>query len=302
MYISSDYKQFIESVKNRRDFIIEWLKNNGVKAVVMPVDGFDHILVVFPKEAYNPLFKIKTVIAHYDVFPGSPGANDNTSSVFSLMVWAVWLYRCGFKHNIRLIFTDGEEMAEKSAQEIKEKGIALQGSFALADVFKRLNITDDDVFVFDCVGRGTIPILSRSVLPLKVSSKFKKNFYGLESRLEGILRSSCGGRFVRLPIPYSDNAGFLAHGIASCAITILPENEVNEYMYNLMRVPCLEDFVINHRVPKNVKVEDLAKLLPLTWKKFHSTEDNILSLTEESFVLMERILYGIAMLKTMCQK
>lgn len=289
MYLGEDYKKFLEPQTNRRDFILSWLSERGVKTAVMPIDGHEHIYVVFPKESYSPLFKIKTVIAHYDIFQGSPGANDNTSSVFCLMNWAVWLFNSGIQHNIRLIFTDGEEIASGnqgvSAFQMKKKGASVsgQGAFGLANVFKRLNITDDDVYVFDCVGRGTVPVLSKSFVPKNAGQKFKKNFFSLEARVSQILRSSGNGKFVSLPVPYSDNAGFLAHGIAAVAVTMLPVDEANEYMFNLVRFPQLEDFVLNHKIPLDVEKSFLQKMIPPTWQKFHTMQDNFSSLTEESF-------------------
>lgn len=293
MYLDADYKRFLMPNTNRRDFIVEWLGKRGIKAVVMPIDGHEHIYVVFPKENYSPFFKIKTVIAHYDIFSGSPGANDNSSSDFALMNWAVRLQNSGMQHNVRLIFTDGEEISSGGS-------VCAQGAFALANVFKRLNIVNDDVFVFDCVGRGTVPVLAKSVLPQKVSEKFKKSFFSLENRIESILRKASGGKFVTLPVSYSDNAGFLANGIAAVCVTMLPIEEANKYMYDLMHFPSLENFVVNHKVKNEKEKQKLEDLLPETWKKFHTKNDNFDSLSEESFILMEKILNLIAQEKTIC--
>lgn len=301
-FIGEDYRQFLAAT-SRRDFIVEWLGHRGVKAVVMPIDGHQHIYVVFPKESYSPFFKIKTVIAHYDVFPGSPGANDNSSSVFSMMNWAVRLAASGMQHNVRLVFTDGEEMCESevassgSWSSSTGAGVSGQGAFGLASVFKRLNITDDDVYVFDCVGRGTVPVLCKTMLPSKVSQKFKKRFGDLKFRIEHILRTASGGSFVTLPVSYSDNAGFLANGIAAVAVTLLPVEEANKYMYDLMNCPYLEPFVMSKKVPQETERQSLENLLPSTWKKLHTVEDNISSLNEESFVLMEKILDGLAKIR-----
>lgn len=293
-FIGEDFRNFVQST-SRRDFIIEWLGSRGVKAVVMPIDGHEHIYVVFSKESYSPFFKIKTVIAHYDVFPGSPGANDNSSSVFSLMNWAVKLNQSGTVHNVRLIFTDGEEMCEKPSQ--IRNSVSAQGAFGLAGVFKRLSITDDDVFVFDCTGRGNVPVLCKTVLPAKVPQKFKNRFNDLKYRIEQVLKTCSEGRFVNLPVSYSDNAGFLVNGIAAVQVTFLPQNEAEKYMYDLMNFPFLEEFVMNKKAPSGFNPSALEEMIPLTWKKLHTPEDNVISLDEESFVLMEKILDGIAMLK-----
>ena len=295
MYIGEDYKKFLSAGKNRRDFIIEWLGFRGVKAVVMPMDGHEHIYVVFPKEAYNPLFKIKTVIAHYDIFEGSPGANDNSSSVFALMNWAVRLNESGRSHNVRLIFTDGEEIAGGLDA---ASGVSAQGAFALASVFRRLNILSDDVFVFDCMGRGTVPVLSKTAFSGKISAKFSKDFSSLVEKTQDILFSACSGRFVTLPVSYSDNAGFLACGIAAVCITMLPQEEAERYMFFLSRYPDFEAFVLNHQVAPGADKQELEEMLPETWKKLHTEKDSIDSLDEESFLLCEKIFEKLAALKT----
>lgn len=294
MYIGEDYKKFL-SAGNRRDFIIEWLYARGVKAVVMPIDGHEHIYVVFSKEAYNPLLKIKTVIAHYDIFPGSPGANDNSSSVFALMNWAIRLKNSSFCHNVRLIFTDGEEISSGG----RDCSVATQGAFGLANVFKRLNITDDDVYVFDCMGRGSVPVIAKTFLSKKINGKLQKAFLALQSRIESVLRISNNGNYVTLPVSYSDNAGFLANGIPAVAVTMLPLDECNKYMYDLMHFPLLEDYVLNNKIQSESDKVILEKMLPETWKKLHTNNDNIESLDEESFVIMERILDNLAKLNAL---
>lgn len=291
----NSYKQFVSPSCNRRDFIVDYLGVRGVKAVVLPIDGHEHIYVKFSKNSYNPAFKIKTVIAHYDRYEGSPGANDNSSSVFALMDWAVKLSAPGVVHNVRLIFTDGEEIGSGNNGKC---GISDQGAFGLATVFKRLGITDDDVFVFDCVGRGTVPVISRTVLPKKINAEFKQRFIDLRDRTENLLRIASGGNFVTLPVSYSDNAGFIACGIPAVAITMLPVDEASRFMYDLVRVPVLENYVTNQKIPEYFDRRQLDGMIPKTWKLFHTKGDNIESLTSESFVLMERILFSLASMRT----
>ena len=109
MFDVSNFLQFISPQCDRKSFIINYLRNNGVKAVVMPIENKNHIYVVFPKESYNPSYKIKTVLIHYDRVENSPGANDNSIAVFLAMEWACRLNKITDFHNVRLIFTDGEE-------------------------------------------------------------------------------------------------------------------------------------------------------------------------------------------------
>ena len=163
-----------------------------------------------------------------------------------------------------MIFTDGEELSEG--------GVASQGAFGLAKLFKKLGITKDDVYVFDCMGRGTIPVLTESLLPKNLPSLFVKDFCQLEERAEKIIRSANGGKWTKLPCNYSDNAGFIANGIPAVAFTMLPSDEVDSFLRSGQR--------------------------PLTWEKLHTMEDNLQSLNEEAFEITSRILDNLADLRT----
>ena len=269
--ITSSFKDFIAPDCDRAAFIQNCLKAAGLEAPILQMEGKNHIYVKFPQSQYNPMFRIKTVIAHYDRFPGSPGANDNSAAVFCLMEWAKKLSdpersRRGESafHNIRLIFTDGEELGAG--------GIAEQGAFPLAQVFRRLGITNDDIFVFDCMGRGDVPILTQTVLPPKAPARFVKDFSALEQRAASLLQASANGRWFSLPCNYSDNASFIANGIPAVAITMLPSLEVTAATQGIQ---------------------------PQTWQLLHTPGDNLASLTPQSFEIFHNILNNLAALKTL---
>jgi hypothetical protein len=230
------------------------------------MEGKNHIYVKFPQAQYNPTFRIKTVIAHYDRI--GIGANDNSAAVFCLLEWAAIIAKLagGQFHNIRLIFTDGEELGAAG-------GVAEQGAFPLAQVFRRLGITNDDIFVFDCMGRGDVPILTQTIIPCKASSKFVKDFNNLEQRAASLLQNSAGGRWFSLPCNYSDNASFIANGIPAVAITMLPSAEVTTATRGE---------------------------IPETWQLLHTPGDNLASLTPQSFEIFHNILNNLIALKTLC--
>ena len=280
--IPSEFKTFISADCDRASFIQNYLKAAGLEAPVLQMEGKNHIYVKFPQSQYNPMFRIKTVIAHYDRFSGSPGANDNSAAVFCLMNWAVSLSKSTVVepvetttglhhvskptpfHNIRLIFTDGEELGAM--------GVSQQGAFPLAQVFRRLGITNDDIFVFDCMGRGDVPVLTQTILPRKASSKFIKDFRALEQRAASLLQTSANGRWFSLPCNYSDNASFIANGIPAVAITMLPSSEVTAATQGV---------------------------LPQTWQLLHTAGDNLESLTPQSFEIFYSILNNLAAMKTL---
>ncbi|MCI5523491.1 MAG: M28 family peptidase [Spirochaetia bacterium] len=286
---SKNFQEYISPGCNRMEFICSYLRKNGISPKIVQIDGKNHILVQYSSRFYNPQFKIKTVIAHYDRVENSPGANDNSAADFQIMNWAVLLKTFPYFHNVRIFFTDGEELG-------KNTGISGQGAFGLASTFRRLGITNDDVYVFDACGRGTVPVLSRTILPKNAPAKFKKNFNGLFSRTENLLRSACGKNWITLPVPYSDNASFIACAIPAVAITMLPANEASEYAMNLSKNPMLENKVLNRT--NSISEDSCRQSLPLTWQLFHTPEDNISSLTAESFSVMAGILNALAVMES----
>ena len=252
-FLSKDFLDFIKPDCNRLNFIQNFLKQNDVETAVIPLEGKKHIYVKFPQNQYNPLFNIKTVVAHYDRFENSPGANDNSAAVYMLMLWAVKLSRQYDFHNVRLIFTDGEEACPD--------GITSQGAFAIASLFKKLDIKDD-IFVFDCMGCGDVPVQCENKIPQKAGNAFIKKLTALENKAQRIIRTAGNGKWFCLPCNYSDNASFIAQGIPAVAITILPSSEVSD--------------VLKNQTPK-------------TWKNLHTQNDNIENLWESSFSLSMKI-------------
>lgn len=262
--IPESFKKFISPDCDRKQFIQDFLNEAGLDAPVLAMEGKNHIYVKFPQSQYNPMFKIKTVIAHYDRVEGSPGANDNSAAVFSMLEWASRLAKMNSFHNIRLIFTDGEELGAE--------GVASQGAFPLAALFRKLGIMEDDIFVFDCMGRGDVPVITETNLPKGASAKFVKQFTELENRAMNLLKTAGSGKCFTLPGNYSDNASFIANGIPAIAITMLPSVEISCAVMNME--------------------------LPETWKLFHTQDDNFESLDPAAFELTAKILNQLALLKT----
>ena len=288
------FEDYIAQGADRLAFLQAYLADWGVDSAVVPVAGRKHLYVNFPTSAYNPLFKIKTVITHYDRVPNSPGANDNSAANLQIADWAGRLNRDarrGIQHNVRIFFTDGEELGEKGVNE--------QGAFGLAELFRKLGITRDDVYVFDACGRGTVAVLARAGLSAltTASAGFKKQFASLYQRTQSLLREACPQSWLTLPVSYSDNAGFLACGIPAVAITLLPEAEANAYLRCLMSDPSLEKAVMHCQLDDGDSALSRSRyesMMPKTWRLFHTQHDSIASLTPESFAVMERILDALA--------
>jgi hypothetical protein len=103
-----------------------------------------------------------------------------------------------------------------------------------------------------------------------------------------------------LPVPYSDNASFLACGIPAVAITILPASEASLYARELSKNPGLSDAVMNRESSKQRRMQDgeveysYKERLPRTWRLFHTPNDDLASLTPDSFRVMSNILRSLA--------
>ncbi|MBR5096373.1 MAG: M28 family peptidase, partial [Treponema sp.] len=226
--LAPEYEMFLRPNTDRAAFIQTYLGARGVDCAVIGVDGKRHIYVKLPRQGYDATFRVKTIIAHYDIVPDSPGANDNSSSVFCLMDFAARLAHFRGVHNCRIFLTDGEELGSG--------GVVEQGAYSLASTMQKCGIRDEDIYVFDCVGRGTVPLLGLNVPPAKAPATFVKKFNALEQGTKALL-SSLGLSWVNLPMPYSDNAGFLANGFPAIAITMLPQDEATAYMMALRNDP-----------------------------------------------------------------
>ena len=298
MEIHGDFQKFIAPDCDRRQFILDMLKDFGVPAVPLSLEGAHHILVKFPPTAYNPQYKMKTVLAHYDRVDTSPGANDNSAAVFQIIYWARRLLRFPGFHNVQIIFSDGEEMGGS-------EGVSEQGAFGIATKFRSLGLTQQDVYAFDCCGRGDFVILSQAGKG-KGSISFQRQFNSLVERTEDLIKSVAGRKWAPLPVPYSDNAGFLACGIPAVAITLLPAQEVVSYLRELKQHPGLQAAVmkssqgqeVGARKIKPLKPYQVQEKMPMTWRLLHTEYDNLASLTPESFPLMEALLDALAKART----
>lgn len=272
-FLPGDFKQFISPDCDRKEFLEYWLRTMNVAFNEIQIEGKTHIYVHFPSSQYNPQFRIKTVLVHYDRHEGTPGANDNSAAVYQVVKWIARLCQRTRIHNIRIFFTDGEECGS-SAQ------VENQGAFSIAQLYRRLGITNDDVYVFDCCGRGDTLILSTAGKWSRCSESFRKRFDDLYERASEIARRAAPSRWMQLPVPYSDNAGFLATGIPAVAITVLPADEATAYFKTIQKDSSIaKEAMIKHR-----------NQFPLTWQYMHTTKDNEASLTPEAFAIMERYL------------
>jgi hypothetical protein len=310
---SSTLEAFLAEGIDRVAFISSWLGARDIPHALVPIAGRRHVVVRFPPSAYDPLYRMKTVVAHHDRVGGTPGANDNSAACFQLMRFAERLARwdrerpAGAReaHNVKIVFTDGEEAAGT-------QGVAGQGSFALGSGFRKLRMTDEDVYVLDATGRGDTLVLSTAALSSgEGSGPARARPAGLASRLAELhgtaarLADRAANRsWITLHTPYSDDAGFLAAGIAAQVVTVLPREEAetlsrafaeagdrspDEKGFSREELERAITLNRNHALPR-----DIGRVVPETWRLMHTEADRAHTLSGEAFILMDRFLGEIA--------
>lgn len=277
-YQSDEFKEFLEPQTDRTEWIQKKLLDSGIDSCVLKLGEQKHIYVKFPLSSYNPLFKIKTILVHYDRI--GIGANDNSAAVYQVIKWAQKLNTQLDFHNIRIIFTDGEEIGFDSENK------NFQGALGIASIFKRLGLTNDDIYAIDSCGRGDVLVVS-STGKNSGSKDFTKKFNILYENTIELAKKSCPEKWVTIPVPYSDNASFVAMGIPAIAITLLPKTEATSYMRELQKNHNLNNDVVN-------RSETSKDIFPLTWKMMHTDQDCIENLTIESWSVMENFLDALA--------
>ena len=264
-----EFSAYIKDGVDRLAFLRWYLGVNGVHTSVVEAGGTSNLVVDFPLSSYDPTFRIKTVVSHYDRFPGSPGANDNSAANFAIADFAIALAKNPRKnHNVRIVFTDCEERGIES--------VALTGSYQFAPELISGAWKSRDVFVFDGCGRGDVAVLGA---PGKIpgSATLQAMVNKLRDVSLSLLQSSCE-HWMELPIPKSDNAAFIARGVPAVCFCVLPSDEAELYA-------------------KSLSARSIV--LPRTWRNFHSAADNIGNVDEGAFLITEKILAEIAGLKLM---
>ena len=309
------FSAFLEPAADRRAFITERLAAQGIPYRTVTLQDKTHIVITYRQSAYNPRFKMKTLIAHYDRAAGSPGANDNSAACVQLLLFAKTLLHKRDAHNIRIIFTDGEEAGIE--------GIKNQGAYRLGQGLRALSMQRDDIFVFDMCGSGDTLILSESGIYGRDNRKTAA-LTALHRRCCVYADAACRGRWLSLPTAYSDNAGLISAGLTAQVITVLPRAEAEllmRYMPHSAGTPlsgnvhsagchrsaaaeisanesaaqALQRCIItNAHVPPD---SPLAAIIPQTWQRMHSPQDSHETLTPQAFVLIDKMLRYLAVVK-----
>ena len=292
--LNSDlFKAFLKKDLNRCDFISQWLRAHNVPHSIVNLAQKKHIIIKYPAQFYDKNFKMKTLTAHYDRAPDTQGANDNSASCFILMNFAKKLCSYTRPHNIKIIFTDGEEAGAAGLKE--------QGAYTLGTGLKKLKMDGDDIFVFDMCGRGDTLILSCSGIFGRDKAKTKR-LDELHKRAGLLAQRACPNKWLSMLTAYSDNAGFIAAGLFAQVITVLPRKEAETLLHCLPKEKLtgqnktamgeLTDMVIKNKKPP--QGSPFEKIIPFTWQLMHTADDKIETLNSEAFTLTEKYLTALA--------
>ena len=280
------FSAFLEPAADRRAFITERLAAHGIPYRTVALQDKTHIVISYRQSAYNPRFKMKTLIAHYDRAAGTQGANDNSAACIQLLLFAQTLLQKRDAHNIRIIFTDGEEAGAD--------GIKNQGAYRLGQGLRALSMQQDDIFVFDMCGSGDTLILSESGIYGRDTRKTAA-LTALHRRCRIYADAACRGRWLSLPTAYSDNAGLISAGLTAQVITVLPRAEADLLMRYMPRSEALQRCIItNAHVPPD---SPLAAVIPQTWQRMHTPQDRLETLTPQAFILVDKMLRYLAEVK-----
>ena len=280
------FSAFLEPAADRCACITAWLSAQDIPYRTVTLQNKIHIVVTYRQSAYDSRFKMKTLIAHYDRAAGSPGANDNSAACVQLLLFAKTLLHKRDAHNIRIIFTDGEEAGAE--------GIKNQGAYRLGQGLRALSMQRDDIFVFDMCGSGGTLILSESGIYGRDKRKTAA-LIALHRRCRIYADAACRGRWLSLPTAYSDNAGLISAGLTAQVITVLPRKEAELLMRYM---PCSE--MLQHCIITNAHIpvtSPLAAVIPQTWQRMHSPQDSRETLTPQAFVLIDKMLRYLAVVK-----
>ena len=309
------FSAFLEPAADRCAFITERLAAQGIPYRTVTLQDKTHIVITYRQSAYNPRFKMKTLIAHYDRAAGTQGANDNSAACIQLLLFAQTLLQKRDAHNIRIIFTDGEEAGAD--------GIKNQGAYRLGQGLRALSMQQDDIFVFDMCGSGDTLILSESGIYGRDTRKTAA-LSALHRRCRIYADAACRGRWLSLPTAYSDNAGLISAGLTAQVITVLPRAEAEllmRYMPHSAGTPLSGNVhsagchrsaaaeisanesaaqALQRSIITNAHISPdspLAAIIPQTWQRMHTPQDRLETLTPQAFILIDKMLRYLAGVK-----
>jgi hypothetical protein len=285
----SPYERFFDFIAPEADrfaVLLDHIQNLGLNSLVISIEGNRHFFIfpkginlklspgdAFPYNGESPI----VLTAHYDRVPGSPGANDNSAAVFQLLKTALKLDEIDLDRWI-IIFTDKEELQSG-------EGFKQQGSYGLAKKLRRLGLLNAQIFNFDACGSGEVFLFSGTtdyLLDKNEKPGFRRVIQRVKKLRQKVLdtaRKLSLSHVLSVPIPFSDDAGFLQGGLPAQTITMLPENEASHFASLLRNHPEFVDMLISGSIKDDADRQNI----PETWRAINGPEDKHTRLTPEHY-------------------
>ncbi len=258
---SSRTDDFCRLDRDRYDYLKEYLDSENLYASVIRTGSLRHFLIRPGRERdYDGGHMLKTLVAHYDRFPGSPGANDNGASVLQLLDLASYLRDCRYTHNCQILLTDGEEIQ-------RGKDRSTQGSWQLGELFKNHGLDRTFMIILDMCGIGDTMIYSTGSEKLTGTMSPREEI--LFKPVMDLITAYSRGKALPIPEKFSDDLGFLAHNYLTLQVSLVPWKE-----------------------SLNLK----EGRLPESWETMHTPWDSPEKLESRSFRIMEGFLKGVSKL------
>lgn len=244
---------------DRYAYIRRFLHREGLDGRVMKTGKLNHFLIRPGNgRSYSSGEPVKTLTAHYDRYPGSPGANDNGASVIQLLDLARFLKGVDYTHNCQILLTDGEEIrGEADSTE--------QGSYRLARLFSQGGFTDTVIIILDMCGLGDTMVYSTG--SQKIRGRLSRREEALFKPLLDFIPTYSRGKSLNRIERFSDDLGFLHHGFNTLQISLLPWKE--------------RDYLSRDEIPPS-------------WRTMHTGEDSPDKLENYSFRIMEGFLKSLS--------
>ncbi|MDR3355750.1 MAG: M28 family peptidase [Spirochaetaceae bacterium] len=273
------FNDFVDTKNDRFEVLISLLDELKLHVSVVNISGKRHIFVAPSSYTFQPAEKklLTVLAAHYDRIPESPGANDNGAAVFMLIDAAIRL-RGRAAGEWLIIFTDKEEL-------MRGEGIRSQGSYLLAQGLSKAGLEAGRFFIFDACGRGDTLIISKTAGHLLKNyhsgevAPLKNRLRLLQLRAMDAAKNSLDGRFLLLPTPFSDDAGFLLAGMAAQTITVLPAKEAADFSAVVRR----NDLYVNALICGEQQRRRGMDHIPQTWRLLNGPEDTAAMLDGNNF-------------------
>ncbi|MDR3249157.1 MAG: M28 family peptidase [Treponema sp.] len=282
--------EFTDLNAERFNILRSLLGEMRLNYLILPIAGNRHFLI-FPSQAgvsgsipFQGRRGVQILAAHYDRAPGSPGANDNSVSVFLLLKTAQKLQA----ENLAslpwiIILTDKEELHYG-------QGIREQGSYSLAETLRLGGLGLARVFIFDACGTGDTLVISTGTDHLlrnetgTGAQHTRTSIQVLRDRALSAARDLNLDKVFLLPTPFSDDAGFLRAGLSAQTITVLPEAEASAFASLVRSKPELAGALISREQARGIG----QRSIPETWRRLNGAGDTHYKLSPEHFDMVAR--------------